>query len=66
MVSKETIANLATFTDAECAQALLLGIAKMLQAKVEAVYILQFAEELVAAIRLAEAIRVNVRDEGAN
>lgn len=66
MVSKETITSLSTFSDLECAQLLVMGIARLLQAKVEPVEVLQFVEETVAAIRLAEAERVIVRDEGAN
>jgi len=66
VVSKDTIATLTEFSDFECAQVIIMGIARLLQAKVDPVQILQFVEETIAAIRLAEADRVHVRDEGAN
>jgi hypothetical protein len=66
LVSKETIQDMLGLTDLQVAQAICMGIAMLIKAKAEPEQVLEFLESLVNTIRLAEAERVPVRDEGAN
>jgi hypothetical protein len=66
LVSKETIQDMLGLSDLQVAQAICMGISMLIKAKAEPEQVLEFLESLVNTIRLAEAERVPVRDEGAN
>ena len=66
LLSEEVLADTRDATDEQLAKGLLLGIATMLKGGSPAQAIVEFVTEYINGIRLAEAGRVPVRDEGAN
>ena len=66
MLSEDVLEDTRNATDEQLAKGLLLGVAMMLKSGVKTEAILQFCTEYINGIRLAEAGRVPVRDEGAN
>ena len=66
LLSEAELEDTRNATDEQLARGLLLGVAMMLTAGVKTEAILAFCTEYINGIRLAEAGRIPVRDEGAN
>jgi hypothetical protein len=66
LVSKEAIQDCQGLSDRELARAICMGLAVLVRIGASSESVLEFLEGMVNTIRLAEAGRVPVRDEGAN
>ena len=66
LFSEDVLEDTRNATDEQLAKRLLLGVAMMLRGGSQTEAILTFVTEYINGIRLAEAGRVPVRDEGAN
>lgn len=66
LFSDDVLADTRNATDEQLARGLLLGVVMMLKSGTQTEAILSFVTEYINGVRLAEAGRVPVRDEGAN
>jgi hypothetical protein len=65
-ISKEIVDIVGGLTDPQCAQIILLGLARLIRTNATPEQIMVFVTDTVNTIRRGEAGKIHVRDEGAN